>query len=186
MINLPSYVEQGARNVLGIYRGEGRFGVVITNYSDVDWYHCREQFGEDHPRVRNYLFMTDSPTETKAFIEHAEAILKIPAKDCSTLSKTNKQGILHIHLGNFWNRCPARQLFTILLRAGRLYNPKAKNFWETVKKSDYIGRGWSFYAFQRFMNGHTIYTGKNFNGWCAGFSYIGKETIDKRLVKNAD
>jgi hypothetical protein len=155
----------------GTYGREGCFGgwsQYAYKYGDgyFTWFHCREEFHEDCPNLGVFLYWTTPDKQRKviAYIRRAENMLGLKDEERCVISHTNYKNILHVQVGSFWKRPLRLSLLTIMFRDGRQYDPRRRNFWETAKKSVYLGEPdgcegcTAMYAFRKFMAGHV-----NFN-----------------------
>jgi hypothetical protein len=120
---------------------------------------CRERFAKQFNENKKEFFFKHSPDkgiEVATFVNKIEDLLSLDEK--SKFSETNRNTILWVECSTFWSQCPMRRsLFTILLRAGMLYETKKDNFEESLFSEKYVKR--TKRAVMRFLFGFTEYSG---------------------------
>ena len=120
---------------------------------------CRERFAKQFNKDKKEFFfkhIPDKGIEIATFVNKIEDLLSLDKK--SKFSETNRNTILWVECSEFWSQCPMkRSLFTILLRAGMLYETKKDNFEESLFEEKYVNR--TKRAVMRFLFGFTEYSG---------------------------
>ena len=156
---------------------------------------CRETFYVDYNGCwgNAIAFAAYNNKEKIAnFIREIEKRLNV--QPLSEFGPTTNAKVMYIKFSPWWMENWARKnLFTILLRAGRKYEKSVR---DTIRKTKYLK--WTKYATQRFMTGHTIPTIQDNNsrlysartGWVNTFSKVPgdswskyKKHIDGLLVR---
>lgn len=157
--------------------------LVGDRYKVSQWYYCRELF---HGQLYNLpLFFFSHPARkghhVAGFMRKLEEILHVEPR--SEFGPTQRKTIMWIEPSRWWTvRAMRRSLFTALLRAGTAYVPSRDNFQEALYSDPYTIC--TQYAVERFLAGHTVYTGKK-RGWVKQFYDLKPthEEIDVLLVK---
>ena len=160
---------------------------AVDKSCNVKWENCRERFN-------NKIFNKDLPgfffsheigecESVVQFIDKTEEILSV---ERSSFAKTNRPYATWVCPSDFWRSCEMRRsLFTILLRAGRKYNPVNDNYEDALFSQEYVKL--TKEAVMRFLFGFTNYVRlENKQGWVSVFMHKKYEDVRKRLVsKNA-
>lgn len=157
--------------------------VKNNRHSVGPWHNCRDIFNRQLFNLDLFFYATDvgQARHVAHFLNKIEEMLNIEPR--SEFGPTQRKCIMWIRPSKWWTyRVMRRSLFTILLRAGREYLVAQDNFEHVIKSEKYLDN--TRYAFDRFLSGHTHYTGKN-RGWYKQFyEYnLSKDEIDKLLIK---
>ena len=137
------------------------FGLIPKRVQQITWYGCREAFHRYINKRKQFLFAGRNCANTIRPIERA---LNIPNKERAKIVEV-REGIYFVDITGFWSdENMRRSLFTILCKYGRNHH-----YIQDTK-----------YAFDRFMNGHTHYTGRS-GGWYRTFR-TNYDRIDELLV----
>lgn len=164
---------------------QGMFGRPKTVnqgiYRVEHWTRCREIFHNLLFHARIFFYRHHRGKAVATFIAEIEERLNVFPR--SQMGPTQRKGIIWIRPSRWWTFLAMRRsLFTILLRAGSFYKTTKPNFEEAIQKEKYLKN--TLYAFDRFMQGHTKYTGRK-RGWYKQFGQLNptEADIDKLLVK---
>lgn len=172
----------------------GSFSKIHCSRSDgtlvaQEWLYCREYFQDESAGIRRFLFChkQNKCKNIALFIHKIENKLNLTER--SIIGPTQRNNISWIRVCSWWT-CTSmkRSLFTLLLRCGQNYKIYQDNFDESLFSIMYTKE--TKYAVQRFLDGHTRYTGKK-KGWYKQFSGNdgitisppSKEIIDKLLIR---
>lgn len=154
------------------------------------WYYCRDAFANAwnvaRPKSDYFVLFNrgkkdDGGYGVALFIGRIESRLKL--KHRSVFGPTDERKVMWIKCGKFWNgRTIRRSLFSALLRAGRKYDPKKRNFRAALYNAKYL-KGTKV-AVGRFLQGYTHFSRNSYNaGWHNTFSGLNKPRIEKMLSK---
>lgn len=154
-------------------------------YKVGQWYYCRELFHSQLYNLNLFFFSHEAMkgNSIASFLQKIEHSLDV--HPLTNFGPTQRKTIMWIEPSRWWTvRAMRRSLFTILLRCGNAYNPHRDNFDQALLSDSYIKS--TEYATRRFLQGHTIYTGKN-RGWYKQFyeRNLSKKEIDSLLIKPA-
>lgn len=157
--------------------------LVGNRYKTGQWHYCREVF---HTQLYNLplFFFSHKPFKghcIAAFLKKVEDMLDV--KPRSRFGPTQRKTIMWIEPSKWWTiRAMRRSFFTIMLRVGKDYLQDKDNFALALYSDIYTAK--TSYAVERFLKGHTIYTGKK-RGWYNQFAdpLLSHTEIDKLLVK---
>jgi hypothetical protein len=180
-----------------IYEPQGQHLGVFDNEknSTVKWFHCREEFAKSfHAKTEKMFFCTVSISKGTAknyndyrlrsrrvarFIHRLE--VKLGLKEFTKFYETNQYNIIEIDPSGFWRADTLkRSLFTILVRAGLLYDQKKDNYKDALRSYTYSAQTNKYIT--RFLDGYTKFVGKEETGWVNTFVYCDK-SAEKVLVK---
>lgn len=172
VVKLPQQLYQPIEGNLGLFR-DGR----------LHWYFCRERFhaAQTHRGYRRFAFCCKASQRkhVRKFIAAIEDRLKLRKKDRLKIRDTDNDRVLFIQTGAFWSKRPARDLLTILLRAGRKYRSSVKN---VLSKGRYLRSTKD--AVEMFLDGHTrLRCGVGWYGWRDTFRRRNKESLKQILAK---
>ena len=147
------------------------------------WYNCRDIFNKKLFDLTLFFFSHDIGQDNHviAFITKIENILDVQPR--SKFGPTQRKSIMWIQPSKWWTwRVMRRSLFTILIRAVREYLPTKDNFEDVIASDKYLRD--TKYAFYRFLEGNTHYTGK-LRGWHKQFykCVASNDEINKLLIK---
>lgn len=159
--------------------------------SPIKFDHCRERFaGLFNESLNEFYYAHKNNFENfLEFIEKTETILGLNERSC--LVKTNYENIVLVQPSRFWRCCSLRRnLFTVFLRVGMVYNG---NYHEALLKDNYSKQ--SINGIYRFLYGFTEYVGPTLCptydqsstitcGWVKLFNEKDPEYVKKMLVKN--
>lgn len=154
-----------------------------------NWYSCRESFSPQFtPKTAGIMFSVKDYAEADqvaAFIKEIETRLNVAEN--TVFLKTEKVQAVAVMLSPFWRTNLAkRQLFTILLRCGRIYT--GDNFDKAVNSQAYLQQ--TQVAFNHFMAGnHFVKPGgneriKKAGGWYSYFRNIPADSERLRWLVN--
>lgn len=199
------YTEISAKNNVSIVRSLNKctysvyaapqqgFGTVRDQV--ITWKSCREEFAKDFHKSTLSIFFCTSPFSDKKkdfigarlrtrrvarFIRRIEDILKL--KKYSVCLENSSYNVMEIEVPDFWSANDLnRSLYTILPRAGLLYDFQKDNYLEALKGYSYSAN--TMHAVLRFLDGCTKYVGAHKTGWQNTFYGLDKKSVDKVLVK---
>lgn len=143
---------------------------------------CREAFHAHNTQMRLMCMGHDSyqGPNIAAFIRKIE--LKMQHTRLSEIGPTNRRTVSWIRPAAFWDRNNTRRsLFTILLRAGMLYEPDTDNFDRALVGTTHASG--TKIAIDRFLSGYTWYRGTSSQLWYDNFSSATAVTVKKLLTK---
>ena len=136
-----------------------RLGSFALDNTPLRFETCRERFAKHFNEKHNKFFFKhgrDKGVEVATFVRKIEDILGLNLNQRSKFSKTNRDTILWVESSVFWSKCPMkRSLYTILLRAGLLYESEKDNLEEALFSEKYVKR--TKRAVMRFLFGFTEY-----------------------------
>jgi len=146
------------------------------------WWYCREIFHNVLKNLNIFFFshVRGHGQGVAAFIAKIENIIDVQPR--TEMGPTQQKTIMWIRPSKWWTDVGMRRsLFTILLRAGQAYKVSKDNFDEASRSYKYLEE--TLYAFHRFLNGGTKYTGRK-RGWHKQFNKmnLSKEDVDKLLI----
>lgn len=177
-VEMPSYSKY-KRLVRGSF-SKVDFTKVDGTLVAKEWLTCREYFQDESSGIRRILFVhTAHRTKNiSSFINILENLLEIEEK--TIVGPTQRYNISWIRASSWWTTTSMkRSLFTILLRCGTNYKIKQNNFEEALFSVVYTKN--TRYAVERFIKGHTKYTGKK-KGWYNQFYWGGGGLARKRKM----
>lgn len=132
------------------------------------FYVCREEFHRAFTvRCPDILFVHGAgrTRNVTTFIDQVELRLKL--KHRTEGGPTQNARVSWFTVAPFWMAQPMRRsLFTILLRAGRSYTMKVRDFEDALYSDGYLRDTQE--AVERFLAGYTYYTGRT-AGWHRAF-----------------
>lgn len=173
--------------------GAQSLGVITGN--SVNWFTCREEFANRFTSKTDRIFFCTSPgsavkgkkdyigarlraRRVARFIRRIEEKLKV---DFSTFYESSSFNVLDVHPSKFWKSNDLnRSLYTILLRAGLIYDYQKDNYMEALK--GYVYSKNTIKAVSRFLDGHTTFKGQKLTGWNNTFQSPANEDVKKVLV----
>lgn len=122
-----------------------------------------------------YSHQTGKSMAVSEFIARFEERLGIENK--THIGPTQRKTICWVEPSVWWTgKVMRRSLFTILLRVAQKYKIESDNFEEALYSHRYTAE--SRYAVERFLAGHTTYTGRKY-GWYKQF--CSKKTTDAEV-----
>jgi hypothetical protein len=157
---------------------------VVDDRHKVDhWYFCRDIFHNILFNLKMFFLSHESNkgSSIAAFMQRIEEKLDIQPR--SEYGPTQRKTIMWIKPSKWWIKYGMRRsLFTCLLRAGSNYSISKDNLYSAIEGDKYLSK--TPYAFKRFMDGNTKYTGRK-RGWFKQFCDLSPtdQEIDKLLVK---
>jgi hypothetical protein len=161
---------------------DGWFALESVGSNSIAWQHCRDQFASSFTdRIDGFYFSHSVPRcNIVAFVGKTEAILDVPE---STFQATNREYATWVTPSVFWKSVFIRRsLFTLLLRAGMLYDPVVDNYELALYGNEYLHT--SKAAVMRFLFGFTEFCESPYwkLGWAATFSGKPIDDIRNKLV----
>lgn len=176
----------------------GCFAVYVSEENDPIWKTCREEFSRQwlsHTSILFSLGSSVSMNRVANFIRHFERILTIYGSPYDTdftltsFNKTNLDWAIRVDPSPFWSSSVVRrQLFTILLRCGKNYDPENEWSFDDALFSDQEGYSLTTKnAVLRFLAGNVRYgdvpqdTIVSSWGWVSTFgSASGSESLEQK------
>jgi hypothetical protein len=138
------------------------------------WLRCRDAVHSTLSKSKKkdrFLFCHEINKEKNiaAFIQFIER--KLELKTLTLFEPTQFEDVICVRPSKWWmERAMKRSLFTILIRAGKYFKRNKNNLADVVEQGTYLTN--TSYAFYRFLDGYTRYTG-NITGWYNQFYYNG-------------
>lgn len=203
---ISAFAETKLLNEMVMQPKTGNFAIDKEDVKNLSWQHCRETFGDQFTENTPSLYFCHGADQSEAvasFISKVEDVLHISAMEIreerhplffsncepTVFAKTNRNNIIWVKPSKFWMSVAMRRsLFTVLLRCGRQYNPKADNFQEALYSDNYIVNTKD--AVKRFLFGFTDFitdevafgNGRRTNkGWVNCFQNKSVDEIRKQL-----
>lgn len=119
---LPGTEYYGGRLLDGICNGGPNNFAVIEAYNLPLWHRCRVEFAQNF-KTHTFLFYAGSGIEAERVIKFIEVIEnKLNLTDRTVFSPTTIESVVHVVIPPFWKDDCRLSLFTIFLRAGRIFD----------------------------------------------------------------